>query len=328
MKKKCVKTKFVIVLAGLFLSIILGICLGSVKITSQDILHTFLSDEYTINRAIIWDIRLPRVWIAFLVGANLSASGALLQAVMRNPLADPGITGVSAGASLFAIVILLLFPTLTPLVPVAAFIGGIISCAIVYALAWRNGEIEPLRIVLAGVAINAILGGATGLISLLNSDKIQGVMLWTNGSLAKVSWLDVKVLTIYTLVGLVVALICIRHANVLQLGDDVAKNLGYNVNRTRIFLSIIGVFLAAISVAFVGIIGFVGLVVPHIVRLLFGSDYKWVLPMSMIFGAMLMVVCDTLARIIVAPIELPVGTMMAMFGGPFFLYLLRKEKSR
>lgn len=328
MKKKWLKTKFIIVLAGLLLSLILGICLGSVKITSQDILQAFISNEYTINRAIIWDIRLPRVWIAALVGANLSASGALLQAVMRNPLADPGITGVSAGASLSAIIILLLFPTLVSILPVAAFIGGIFACATVYSLAWKNGEIEPLRIVLAGVAINAILGGATGLISILNSDRIQGVMLWTNGSLAKVSWLDVKVLTIYTLLGLLVSLLSIRHCNVLQLGDDVAKNLGYNVNRTRMFLSVIGVFLAAISVAFVGIIGFVGLVVPHIIRLLFGSDYKWVLPMSMMFGGMLLVLCDTLARVIAAPIELPVGTMMAMFGGPFFLYLLRKGKKQ
>lgn len=327
MEKKWLKSKLIIVMIALLMSFVFSICLGSVKITIPEIFSSFLSSDYTIKKAIINDIRLPRALIAVLVGANLSASGALLQAVMRNPLADPGITGVSAGASLLAIVILLLFPSYVAIVPLAAFVGGAIACAFVYSLAWKNG-IEPIRIVLAGVAVNAILGGATGLISLLNSDKIQGVMLWTNGSLAKVSWLDVRLLSIYSIVGIALALTCIRASNVLQLGDDMAKNLGYNVNLTRIFISTIAVFLAGISVAFVGIIGFVGLVVPHISRLLFGSDYKRLLPMSMVMGAAVLVIADTLARVIAAPIELPVGTMMAMLGGPFFLYLLRKGANR
>ncbi|WP_113671600.1 FecCD family ABC transporter permease [Vallitalea guaymasensis] len=328
MVKKWLKSKLIIIIGVLILSILLGICLGSVRISLDDIIKSLFSDEYTVKKAIISDIRLPRVWIAVFVGANLSASGALLQAVMRNPLADPGITGVSAGASLFAIIILLLFPSYVSLVPIAAFVGGVIACGIVYGLAWKGGGIEPIRIVLAGVAVNAILGGATGLLSLLNSDKIQGVMLWTNGSLSRVSWMDVKLLGIYSIVGIILALICIRAANVLQLGDDVAKNLGYNVNLTRILISLVAVYLAGISVAFVGIIGFVGLVVPHISRLLFGSDYKWLLPVSMLMGGAVLVIADTLARMIAAPIELPVGTMMAMLGGPFFLYLLRRGAKR
>ncbi|GKX27534.1 ferrichrome ABC transporter [Vallitalea longa] len=328
MVKKWLKSKLIIIIVVLIVSILLGICLGSVRISLKEIISSFFNDEYTVNKAIINDIRLPRVWIAVFVGANLSASGALLQSVMRNPLADPGITGVSSGASLFAIIILLLFPSYVSLVPIAAFVGGIIACAVVYGLAWKGGEIEPIRIVLAGVAVNAILGGATGLLSLLNSDKIQGVMLWTNGSLSTVSWPDVKILGIYSFIGIILALICIRPANVLQLGDDVAKNLGYNVNVTRILISLVAVFLAGVSVAFVGIIGFVGLVVPHICRLLFGSDYKWLLPLSMIMGGAVLVIADTLARMIAAPIELPVGTMMAMLGGPFFLYLLRRGARR
>lgn len=327
MEKKWLKSKLIIVFIVLISAFVFSICLGSVRITLGEILSSLTSSDYTIKKAIIYDIRLPRALIALLVGANLSASGALLQAVMRNPLADPGITGVSAGASLLAIIILLLLPTYIAIVPLAAFVGGAIACALVYLLAWKNG-IEPIRIVLAGVAVNAILGGATGLLSMLNSDKIQGVMLWTNGSLAKVSWVDVRMLLIYSIVGITLALTCIRAANVLQLGDDMAKNLGYNVNLTRIFISIVAVFLAGISVAFVGIIGFVGLVVPHISRLLFGSDYKRLLPMSMLMGGAVLVVADTLARVIAAPIELPVGTMMAMLGGPFFLYLLRKGASR
>ena len=149
-------------------------------------------------------------------------------------------------------------------------------------------------------------------------------MLWTSGSLSRVIMSDVKIMCLYTAIGIIGALFSIRAANVLQLGDDVAVNLGYNVNRTRIILSVIAVFLAGISVAYVGLIGFVGLIVPHIVRLLFGSDYKWLLPMSMLLGSCVLLIADTVARIIAAPIELPVGTMMAMLGGPFFLYLLRK----
>lgn len=324
MQKKWLKSKLVLAIVVLILAMILGICLGSVNISISEIYQAFFSSDYTVKRAIIYDIRLPRMIIATIVGANLATSGALLQSVMRNPLADPGITGISAGASLFAIVILMLFPELSQFVPISAFLGGVLACSIVYALAWKGGKIDPLRIVLAGVAVNAILGGATGLISLLNSDKIQGVMLWTSGSLATVSWSDARLLAIYSTIGLFGAFICIRSANVLQLGDDVAKNLGYNVNLTRILISVVAVFLAGISVAFVGLIGFVGLVVPHICRMLFGSDYKWLLPTSMIVGGCILVLADTLSRIIAAPIELPVGTMMAMLGGPFFLYLLRK----
>lgn len=328
LSKQWLKTKLILVVVGLGMAALLGICLGSVPISLNEIWQAFTTSDYTVKRAIIYDIRLPRVLIGLMVGANLAMSGALLQSVMRNPLADPGITGISSGASLFAIIILMLYPQWAAWVPFAAFLGGVLACSIVYALAWKNGQIEPLRIVLAGVAVNAILGGATGLISLLNSDKIQGVMLWTSGSLATVSWHDVKLLLIYSLVGWLAAMVCIRAANVLQLGDDMAKNLGYNVNLTRIGISMVAVFLAGISVAFVGLIGFVGLVVPHICRLLFGSDYKWLLPTSMLMGAGVLTGADLLARLIAAPIELPVGTMMAMLGGPFFLYLLRKGGSR
>ncbi len=308
------------VLLGMLL---LGLTSGSVHIPAGDILSSLWSPEYTVTKAILMDIRIPRLIIAAFVGANLAASGGLLQSVMRNPLADPGITGVSAGASLCAITIMLLFPAYVHMVPLAAFMGGALACAFVYALAWKNG-IQPLRIVLAGVALNAVLGGATGLLSILNSDKIQGVLLWTNGSIARASWQDVSVLVPYSLVGLVLALFLIRPANILLLGDDAAQNLGFNVNRTRIIISAVAVLLAGASVAAVGIIGFVGLVVPHICRLLFGSDYKKLLPTSMLLGAATLVGADTLARTIAAPVELPVGTMMAMLGGPFFLYLLRK----
>lgn len=304
-------------------AIALSLRLGSVNYTIDEIITNLLSSEYTITKSIILDLRVPRIIISCVVGGNLAIAGALLQTVMRNPLADPGLTGVSSGASLVAIIVMLIFPQYMMMVPIFAFIGGVIACVMVYTFAWKKG-INPMRIILAGVAVNAILGGGTSLLSILYSDKIQGVLLWVNGSIASKGWSDVKMLLPYSIVGLIMALFCIRSANVLQLGDSVATNLGVNVNRKRILLSGVAVFLAAISTSVVGIIGFVGLIVPHICRMLVGSDYKYLLPMSCVGGALILLLGDTFARTIASPIELPVGVIMAVLGGPFFLYLLRR----
>ncbi|WDV44936.1 iron ABC transporter permease [Clostridiaceae bacterium M8S5] len=318
--KKSVLFAGILILA---LSFLCSIKFGSISCSLKSVVNIILGKDEGVLNVILMDVRVPRAIIAIIVGANLSISGALLQAVMRNPLADPGVTGVSAGASLSAIIILLLFPTLTYLLPVVAFAGGAVACLMVYMLAWKNG-IKPIRIILAGVAVNAILGGGTSLLSILHSDKIQGVLMWVNGSLAAKSWKDVYMLLPYSIIGQLLSVFCIRSANILQLGDDTATNLGKNVNRDRVIISAIAVYLAGVSVSVVGIIGFVGLVVPHISRLIIGSDYKYMLPLSILLGGSVLSIADTVARTIVAPIELPVGVIMAVLGGPFFLYLLRK----
>ena len=310
----------------LFFLILLSIRLGSMEYSYMKIFNVLFNPEMTSDRNILLNIRLPRIAVAVIVGANLSVAGALLQAVMQNPLADPGLTGVSAGSSLAAIVIMLLFPQYSYLVPIAAFLGGAFACALVYSLAWKNG-IKPVRIILAGVAVNAILGGGTSLLSILYSDRIQGVLLWVNGSISGKTWVDVKMLAIYSSIGLTMAMFCIRKANILQLGDEMSSNLGVNINKYRLLISLVAVYLAGISTALVGIIGFVGLIIPHIARLLIGSDYKYMLPFSVILGSGLLLLGDTFARTIVRPIELPVGVIMAVVGGPFFLYLLRKGKA-
>ncbi|ARC83866.1 fecCD transport family protein [Clostridium argentinense CDC 2741] len=305
---------------------ILSIRMGSVDYNFSDIFRILFNSEMTSDKNVLMNIRLPRILIAAIVGANLSIAGALLQAVMQNPLADPGLTGVSSGASLMAIIIMLLFPQYSYLVPFVSFLGGALACGLVYGLAWKNG-IKPMRIILAGVAVNAILGGGTSLLSTLNSDKIQGVLLWVNGSISGKTWGDVRVLAIYSAVGLFFAMLCIRKANILQLGDEMSTNLGVDINKYRIIISLVAVFLAGISTAIVGIIGFVGLIVPHIARLLIGSDYKYVLPLSVTLGSSLLLLGDTFARTVVNPIELPVGVIMAVIGGPFFLYLLRRGQA-
>ncbi|MFX0547725.1 FecCD family ABC transporter permease [Hathewaya histolytica] len=319
---------WIIVLCIIVLAIlsILTIGIGSADISIGNIIDIFLGKGDEINASIVMDMRLPRIILAIFVGASLSISGVLLQAVMGNPLADPGITGVSSGASLAAILVMIYFPHLYRILPLVAFLGAILACVMVFALSWDNG-LNSLRIILAGVAVNAIFLGATSLMSILNSDKIQGVLLWINGSLAYRGWREVKYIVPYTLIGIILSFLCIKGANILALGDDVATNLGLNVNRTRIFISLVAVFLAGISTSVVGIIGFIGLIVPHICRLIIGSDHKFLIPMSSVVGAILLLLTDTMARFIARPIELPVGVIMSMVGGPFFLFLLRRRKS-
>ena len=243
---------------------------------------------------------------------------------MKNPLADPGITGVSTGASVAAIIILLLLPQYTGILPLIAFIGGAFACILVFIMAYKNG-IKPGRIVLAGVAVNAILGGVISFLSTMYSDRIQSAMLWLNGSLATKTWVHVEMLFIYSIIGLIISLFLIRSANILQLGDDAATNLGVNANYSRLIICSVAVFLAAISTSVVGVISFVGLIVPHIARMIMGSDHKYTIPFSMVLGGMVLLVADTLGRTIGGAIEIPVGVIMSIFGGPFFLYLLRKR---
>lgn len=312
--------------AFLLLLILIGLfsMVGSVNLSLTEIIQALINQDNWMVTTIVYKMRLPRNILAALVGANLAVSGVLLQSVMKNPLADPGITGVSSGASVAAIVILLMLPAYINLLPIFAFLGGAIACALVYIMAWKNG-LKPERIVLAGVAVNTILGGFISLLSTLFSDKIQSAILWLNGSLATKTWADVELLAGYSIIGLIIALFLVRSTNVLQLGDEAAKNLGFNVNRTRLLISGVAVFLAAISTSVVGIISFVGLIVPHIARMLMGSDHKYTIPFSMVLGGIVLLIADTLARTVGGSIEIPVGVITSIVGGPFFLYLLRKR---
>ncbi|MGL5752394.1 MAG: FecCD family ABC transporter permease [Paraclostridium sp.] len=298
--------------------------IGSVNLSFSEIISALINDDNKMVTTIVYKMRLPRNVLAALVGANLAVAGILLQSVMKNPLADPGITGVSTGASVAAIIILLVAPQFTSLLPIFAFIGGAIACILVFIMAYKNG-IKPGRIVLAGVAVNTILGGVISFLSTMYSDRIQSAMLWLNGSLATKTWADVNMLFAYSIIALVISLLLIRSANVLQLGDEAATNLGFNVNLTRLLISSVAVFLAAISTSVVGVISFVGLIVPHISRMIMGSDHKYTIPFSMVLGSIVLLVADTLGRTIGGAIEIPVGVIMSIVGGPFFLYLLRKR---
>ncbi|WP_074432969.1 FecCD family ABC transporter permease [Bacillus ndiopicus] len=305
---------------------IIAIGLGSVRVPIPDILQAlFHASSSHVNDTIIFDIRLPRVLLALIIGANIAISGAILQAVMGNPLADPGLTGVTSGAAVAVLTIMLVMPEYTSFIPIAAFIGGIIAASIVYSLAWKKRGLSPISIILAGVAVNALCGGVVGYLSIMYSDRLPSAVQWMNGSLAAkgnhVLWMVLP----YSIVGWIASIFAIRKTNIIKLGDQVASNLGENVNMIRILLSILAVFLAATSVAAIGMIGFVGLIVPHMARFLVGSNYKYLLPMSMALGALVLLIADTGGRTIVAPLEIPAGIVMAVIGGPYFLYLMRRS---
>ena len=317
---------FVVSLCILAVLSVLALRIGSVSYTTAEILESIFDPSSTIHTIIV-NLRLPRVLLAAIVGMCLAAAGTLLQAVMQNPLADPCIIGVSSGASVAATVVFLVVPSWTSSLPVLAFLGAAAACLIIYLMAWKRG-VEPTRIILAGTAVNAMLGAVSSFLTLLNADNLQGVLSWMNGSMAAVSWADVRQLGIYGGIGLVLALLCIKPANALQLGDDMAKNLGLRVNGMRILLSGVGAFLAAATVSVVGMIGFVGLVVPHITRLLVGSNHRVMLPTGMVLGACVVLFADTLGRTIAAPMEIPLGIIMAILGGPFFLFLLRRGRKK
>lgn len=316
---------FIIMLFAVFTvaAMIGSLLFGSADIPFSTIADTLMGHVESTDEMVIWNIRFPRNIVGALVGADLAVSGAILQAVMKNPLADPGIVGVSSGAGLAGVIMLIFWPGAGLLLTPVAFVGAMLSAAAVYALAWKNG-IRPSRIILAGVAVSAFLGSGISALLVFYSDKVQGALLWMVGGLSARSWPQVETLFPYTVLGLILAIGGAKTLTILSLGDETARGLGVPVEKVRFTMTAVAALLAAGAVSVAGLIGFVGLVVPHIVRLIVGTDYKYVIPGSAILGAGVLVFCDTFGRVVFAPIEIPAGIIMAFLGAPFFLYLLRR----
>lgn len=312
----------------LLVSFTLGVGVGPVALGPVTVWQAILGKVSGLPWTIVWNIRLPRALLGAAVGAGLALSGALLQGVMRNPLADPHIIGVSAGAGLGAVTVLTLFPlAASHWVPLAAFTGALLGAAIVYALAWRGG-IAPMRMILAGVAVSSLFSAGTSGLLVTNSDNVQAAMTWMVGGLAGRGWSHWHRLWPYVLTGFAVSLASARKINLLLLGDDMAAGLGVRVERVRLLLIALAAVMAGAAVSVGGLIGFIGLIVPHITRLLVGSDYRFLLPTASLLGGGLLILADTLARTVADPVELPVGILTAAMGAPFFLYLLRKKGGR
>ena len=315
---------FVLTAVGLFILFIFAVNTGSLKVTPSE-LFCGLFIEYNPDVATIYDLRFPRIFIAMLGGAATAVSGVLLQAVMKNPLADPGIIGVSSGASLVAVIVTAFFPSLFFLTPMLAFIGGLIAFMLVYSLSW-NGGLSPLRIILVGVAVNAL---CTGLMSAFNSAtgrSYTGVASIVNANITQKTWDDFQTLAVYVVIGLIASFFVTNQCNLLSLEDKTARSLGMNVTRSRIVISVTAVLLASISTAVVGAISFLGLIVPHIARLLVGSNHKVLVPYSILLGAFTLLLADTIGRTVASPYEISAAVVMSVIGGPFFIFLLRRSK--
>lgn len=323
--KKLRQIAFLLLFAALAcLGALISIMKGSVDISTSEVITSLFNGGSGLHEQILFNIRLPRTLVAMLVGVNLALSGAILQAIMKNPLADPHIIGISSGAGLAGIIVLLLMPDYGYLVTPVAFLGALGAAFLIYILAWKNG-IRPIRIILAGVAVSAFLGAGISALMIIFSDRVHSALMWMVGGLSARSWPHVAMLYPYTIGGTLLAFFAANRLNILQLGDELAKGLGLRVELTRLMLTAIASLLAASAVSVVGLLGFVGLIVPHIARLLVGSDYRYLLPASALLGAAVVTFSDTLARLLFLPIELPVGIIMAALGAPFFLFLLRRE---
>jgi len=281
---------------------------------------------------IVWNIRMPRIMMAILVGAALAMAGVAYQGVLRNPLADPYILGVSSGASLGAASFILFGQGLAILgqwtLPLVAFVCGIGTLFIVYRLAYIAGKVQIETLLLSGVVVQAFLGAGLSLIMSISGEKMQQILYWLMGSLTLSDWSSGVAVAPYVIVGWFVIMLFTRELNLLALGEQKAHHLGMNVERTRLIVLLAASLTAGAAVAVSGVIGFVGLIVPHIMRTLVGSDHRVLLPVSAVAGAILLIAADTLARTIMDPQELPIGVITAFLGAPFFGYLLRKRRQR
>lgn len=314
-------TVFLLIAFG---GMVISLIKGAVNISGSDIIYSLIHKTASVQGQIIWNIRLPRTLVGALVGLNLALSGAILQAVMKNPLADPHIIGISSGAGLAGIIVLILLPKMEYLLTPVAFAGAMAAAGLIYILAWKGG-IRPVRIILAGVAVSAFLGSGISALLVFYSDRVHGALMWMVGGLSARSWMHLYIILPYSICGSLLALYGARQLNVLSLGDEVARGLGLKVELTRIMMTAVAALLAASAVSVVGLLGFVGLIVPHGARLLIGTDYRFLLPASALLGIGVVTLSDTLARTMFSPVELPVGIIMAFIGAPFFLYLLRRE---
>ncbi|MBC1471518.1 FecCD family ABC transporter permease [Listeria seeligeri] len=315
------KSYFGIVILLLIATLLWAVQAGSLSISmSEFIKGLFTGGNETID--VIIDLRFPRIIIALLAGAALSVSGLLLQAVMRNPLADAGVIGISAGAKFFSFVIILFLPELYFWLPLFSFVGGALACLLVFLFSYRS-DFNPLRFIIIGIAINAVF---TGLSDALSSQValISSQTASNTASLAMKKWSDVETLLIYVAIGLICAWVLSKWCNVLGLENKMARGFGVPVNRTRILLALIAVLLASITTAVVGVIAFVGLLVPHIARKLVGGNYQILVPFSILFGALLLLVADTIGRTLFTQMEIPASVIMLIIGGPFLIFLMRK----
>ncbi|MBW4643292.1 MAG: iron ABC transporter permease [Goleter apudmare HA4340-LM2] len=311
----------------LLISLVYSVTLGAADIPLEKILASFVSFDGSYEHLVIQTVRLPRSLIAILVGSALAVSGALMQGLTRNPLADPGILGIQSGAAVAVVVATFVFGSASLNVyTIVAFLGAGVTAILVYFLgSLGRGGATPLNLTVAGAALTALISSVTTAILIVSQRTLEEIRFWLAGSLAG---RDINMFfqaLPFVVIGLVVAFALGRQITTMSLGEDVAKGLGQQTAWVKIITAISVVILAGTSVAIAGPIGFIGLVVPHVVRFFIKADYRWILPYSALLGAILLLVADIAARVLLKPQELPVGVMTALVGAPFFVYLAKSK---
>ena len=316
----------IVLFAFISLVIFLSLSRGSVELSSEEIIKAFLRQGDTTNQIIFWELRLPRLIASLLVGSALGMSGALLQGMLRNGLASPYLLGISAGSGL-VIVLLISMGLWLSWIPIAAWSGAIITTLIVYFLAKSGTSISVERLILAGVALSSLFGSIQSMLLLQTEDgRVQAALTWLIGSLNSRGWNEINLAGPPIVFALIMGLLLSRQLNLLGLGDELSVGLGNSLFRSRCLIGASATLLAASSVSVGGLIGFVGLIVPHAVRFLFGSDYRIVLPFSALLGAFTLSASDLIARS--GSIEIPVGIITSLIGAPIFIFLLyRRQKT-
>ena len=322
-------TLALILVLALALAVVLGVRFGSVELTTAQVLSALTGGGADWQRAIVVELRLPRMLLGALVGGGLALAGATFQALLRNPLAEPYILGISGGASVGAVLVLALglAGTASWLLPLAALCGAVLAIVLVFGVATASGRSLDVRaLLLAGVVVAAFFSACVAFIlSVSEARTIQSAVLWIMGSLAGASWRSVTVTAAYTLPAAAALLMLARPLNLMAIGEETAHHLGADVERVKRLALGLAALVTAAGVAVAGVIGFVGLVVPHGIRLLVGSDHRTLLPLSFLAGATFLVISDVVAQVILAPTQVPVGVITAFVGVPIFLFLLRRS---
>lgn len=340
--KKIYGISIIVLIVALASFIVISTTLGTVRIPAKDVMKIiaskipFVSNNVDIintedtNVFIVTNIRLPRILLSVLVGGILSLVGATYQAIFRNPMADPYVMGASSGAAFGATIATIIgfgkgilgFS----IISVMAFVGALATTLLVYNLARSKNKVSTTSILLAGIVISSLLSSVISLMMILDRQNIEKIVTWTMGSFNAASWNQIIILSVPMIIGIIIVTSFSKDLNAMVTGEENAHNIGVDVEKVKKILLIITSLLAACAVSVSGIIGFVGLIIPHLFRLIFGANHRVLLPVSVIGGGLFLLICDTLARTILNGPEIPVGIITSVFGGPFFLYLLRKSK--
>jgi len=331
MKKRSFVLVLIILLISSVVVVLLSCLFGASDVGAKSALKVISSiftgesvPEY--YRLIIFKLRLPRALMAFVIGGGLAVSGCALQGLFKNPLVDSGILGVASGAGLGAAVAIVFGLTFGNMLFPFAFLGGLLGIVLVYFLALSKGKISSLRLLLSGIAAGTLMTALTSGIMILNRDSMDRVVAWTMGSLTSVSWEKLSFTAPIIIIASLILLLDAKKLNIALLGKEEAKMLGINISALRIRVMLFTSLITSAAVAAVGIIGFVGIMIPHVIRILSGPDHRSLLPLSFFGGGVLLMLSDLLARNMIPPMEIPVGIITAVVGGAFFLYLLKTRK--